>query len=303
MTGLAIGLIVMSLGIPMSDLADDLEPSDDIDFGARQLVVTWTEDGVLADVGEIVHVEGMAMASNVSDTFLLGDGKAIRRNASGLRYLEAPTSTPWRLYDGYTVVDGAPDPRLTNTRVVEIMEGGILRARFLIDSGLDLPVVTEIFGADAELYRYSALLSIEPGLPSGYSLPDMETMPAPDVMEEAEAATLPSNAGHYWQADSYAAPHGIQAFFTDGLFSFSVFELSRRVGPGEMEAAATFELGGRKYLRVFSPSAVSVFWRAPDHHYLLIGDLPPDHLETVLAELPAPGRPNLAKRLWRGLFG
>lgn len=303
MTALAVGLIVMSLGMPIGDLADDLEAGEQFDFEARQLVVSWTDDGVLADVGSVVQADGMVMSSYNSDMFMLGDGRAIRRDSGGMRYVEAPTSSPWRLFDGYEVEMGEEDPRLAGARVVEVLEAGSVRARFLIDEESDLALVTEAYGADGSLYRYAALLSVQPGVSGDYAMPDMASMPEPDVMEEAVAETLPSLAGHYWQADAYSAPNGVQAFFTDGLFSFSVFELARRTDIAEMESARRIEIAGEEYLRGYSPTSVSVFWRAPDHSYLLVGDLPPDHLEEVLRDLPSPGRAGLAKRLWRSIFG
>jgi len=35
----------------------------------------------------------------------------------------------------------------------------------------------------------------------------------------------------------------------------------------------------------------------------LVGDLPPDHLEEVLAFLPRPGMDGWMQRLWNRLFG
>jgi hypothetical protein len=36
---------------------------------------------------------------------------------------------------------------------------------------------------------------------------------------------------------------------------------------------------------------------------VLVGDLPPDHLEAALGELPMPSRGNIFSRLWNGIFG
>jgi hypothetical protein len=54
---------------------------------------------------------------------------------------------------------------------------------------------------------------------------------------------------------------------------------------------------------VVTPSQVWVFWNAPDRSYVLVGDLPPDHLVTALGGLPQPGERGLMVRLWRRLFG
>jgi hypothetical protein len=80
--------------------------------------------------------------------------------------------------------------------------------------------------------------------------------------------------------------------------------VSRKSDGGGLADADSVEIGGRGgYHRAYTPGAVSVFWRTPDRGYVLVGDLPPDHLEQVLADLPLPSRPNLVKRAWRWAFG
>ena len=41
----------------------------------------------------------------------------------------------------------------------------------------------------------------------------------------------------------------------------------------------------------------------PDNSYVLVGDLPPDHLADVLQTLPRPGDRSIFVKLWRRLFG
>ena len=60
---------------------------------------------------------------------------------------------------------------------------------------------------------------------------------------------------------------------------------------------------GYDYLRVISPTSVTLLWNAPTTAIALVGDLPPDHLDEVLGELPLPGTDNGMKRMWRKRFG
>ena len=60
---------------------------------------------------------------------------------------------------------------------------------------------------------------------------------------------------------------------------------------------------GGEYLQMVTPSEVWVAWRHDGSTFLLVGDLPPDHIVRVLSELPQPEGANLLSRLWRGLFG
>ena len=69
------------------------------------------------------------------------------------------------------------------------------------------------------------------------------------------------------------------------------------------EAATVPDVAGHEYAVVVEPSRLLVAWRADGGDYLLVGDLPPDHLEAVLRLLPAPGSEGLFDRVWRSLFG
>jgi hypothetical protein len=60
---------------------------------------------------------------------------------------------------------------------------------------------------------------------------------------------------------------------------------------------------GAEYRWLLTPSDLWVQWSGEDLTYVLVGDLPPDHLEQVLREMPRPSSGNLFARLWRGLFG
>ena len=63
------------------------------------------------------------------------------------------------------------------------------------------------------------------------------------------------------------------------------------------------DVAGHEYAVVLEPTRLSVTWRADSGDFLLVGDLPPDHLEDVLRLLPAPGSDGLLHRVWQSLFG
>jgi hypothetical protein len=299
-TTLTILALVGSL--PSPELVDDLDQAGEAEFIGRQLVVCWAPDGVVAHIADVEQSDGMTMVTGPEGSFAIGDGKVIEHSAGGIRYLEMSPSTEWRLWDGYVVRDGAEQTGPPYGRIVEILEGPDIRARFILDGATAAPLTTEIFGGDGALYRYSSL--IEMRARGEEAMLDMSDMPEPEQRSPAVAATVPAAAGHYWAADAYAAPGGVQVFFTDGLFRFSVFEVSRKSDGGGLADADSVEIGGRGgYHRVHTPGAVSVFWRTPDLAFVLVGDLPPDHLEQVLADLPVPSRPNVLKRAWRWVFG
>lgn len=295
-------LITLIGTLPAPDLVDDLDRAGDAEFVGRQLVVCWTLDGAVAHVTNIEQSGGMTMVTGPDGMFVIGEGKMIEQYAGGVEYLEMAPTTDWRLWEGYTVRDGQNVTGVSDARVVEVFEGDAIRARFVLDEATSAPLTTEVYGRNETLYRYSSLIEFRPR-PSEPML-DMSDMPEPESRASGTAETIPAMAGHYWAADSYAAPGGVQVFFTDGLFRFSVFEVSRKSDGGGLADLDAVEIGGRNgYKSSYSPGAVSVFWRTADRAYLLVGDLPPDHLEAALADLPAPGRANFLKRAWRWVFG
>jgi hypothetical protein len=48
---------------------------------------------------------------------------------------------------------------------------------------------------------------------------------------------------------------------------------------------------------------VRIRWADRDRNYVLVGDIPPDHLEEVLTVLPTPERDSMLKIWWHSLFG
>lgn len=299
---LVLLLVATMTTFPPADLIDDMDQAAEADFVGRQLVVCWSPDGVLAQVSHVEQSGGMTMVVDGDSYVAIGQGKMIDTYGGSITYLEMSPTTPWRLWDGYEVVEGDPVPGAQTERNLEIHENGQVRARFLLDEATSVPLATEIFGSDGSLYRYTALIEVGPR--DSDPMLDMADMPEPEVFETATDVTLPTAAGHYWRADSYVVGSGIQAFYTDGLFRFSVFELSRKTDGGALADKPSVEIAGKGgYHRLYNPAAVTVMWRTVDQTYVLIGDLPPDHLELVLVDLPTPRRANPLKRVWRWAFG
>ncbi|MDH3538480.1 MAG: hypothetical protein OEP52_00670 [Acidimicrobiia bacterium] len=301
---LAVTLTLVTLlgALPAPDLVDDLDKAGEAEFVGRQLVVCWAPDGTVAQVTDIEQSGGMTMVTGPDGSFVIGEGKMIEQYAGGIEYLEMTPTTHWRLWDGYTVRDGENRTGLADVRVIEILEDDAIRARFVLDEATSAPLTTEVYGRNEALYRYSSLIEFRPR--EDEPMLDMSDMPEPERRPTRTAATVPALAGHYWAADTYSAPGGVHVFFTDGLFRFSVFEVDRKSDGGGLAKLPAVDIGGAGgYHRQHTPGAVSVFWRTPDLAYILVGDLPPDQLDAVLADLPTPSRPNLLKRAWRWAFG
>jgi hypothetical protein len=93
------------------------------------------------------------------------------------------------------------------------------------------------------------------------------------------------------------------AYYTDGLFSFSLLSSHRPVEVEGMEEAPTVDLPFGSYQRIFTPGRSLFLWEAATGGMALFGDLPPDLAEEVLSGLPPPQRPGFWERWWRRLFG
>ena len=299
-----VALTILSIigTLPAPDLVDDLDEAAAADFSGRQLVVCWGAGGVVAHVTDVEQSGGMTRVTGPDGSVMIGEGKMIEQYRGAIRYLEMTSDTEWRFWNGYSVSDGPVVPGADQSRTIEIREGQLVRARFTLDPETATPLTTQVYDGNGSLYRYSTMLELQ-SMPAD-DMVDMADMPPPESRAPAIASTIPQQAGHYWAADSYDAPGGVQVFFTDGLFRFSVFELNRKSDGGGLADLEKVEIGGRNgYKRSYSPGAVSVFWRTADRAYLLVGDLPPDHLEAALADLPTPSRANFFKRAWRWMFG
>ncbi len=90
------------------------------------------------------------------------------------------------------------------------------------------------------------------------------------------------------------------AYYSDGFFSFAVFETPSVV---RLEEGGIYEFGGFDYRRAFSPGQATYAWEARSGGMAVVGDLPPDLHDEVLTALPTPQTPNIFRRLWRSLFG
>jgi len=172
----------------------------------------------------------------------------------------------------------------------------------VIDNSTSAPVATKVFDADGELFRYSSMVDFTVAVDPAMAQTDGREY---RMMMPLGEANLPAVVAGYRLTDVYAGPqNGQQAFYTDGLFTFSVFTTRGRANWSAIaEGEYPYTTAGRDYLRVITPTSVWVLWNAPATAVALVGDLPPDHLDEVLAELPFPGTDNWLRRMWRNLFG
>lgn len=307
--GLTALVVALAVSLPLGAAADDsleelMANAGSGEFHAVGVVMcSWGADSAAATY-EVERSAGMSMVHGPDRDLMLSGSLVAVGSDSGWYAFEVGAWSSWTLSDRYSLGEPVATNRLGRpATAVTILEGQRVRARLVLDDESTIPLVTEIFDGEGRLFRLATLVEFQVG--AGDDHPPMPTdFDARSVMQPADAAAyLPATAAGYRRADSYAAPlGGVQSYYTDGLFSFSVFEAKRGAIPVEFRQATRFSVDGGVYRRIVSPTTVWVHWSSPDRSYVLVGDLPPDHLVAVLAELPEPGERGFFVRLWRRWF-
>ena len=302
--------VLCLLAVPVSAAADDaleemLQQAGEADFEGRGIVLsTWGGDSAAATY-EISRHEGMAMVKGAGVDLMLGSGIMATRSGTEWYGLEIDAWSEWDLSDRYSLSPPEPVRRLgRSARQMQVIESDVTRARIVVDDESGVPLQAEIYDAEGRLFRMAVLVDFDSWQADATPMPTADVMERSEMRPAASAGRLPATAAWYLRADVYAGPgETIHAFYTDGLFSFSVFESDRAAAPDAFRTATSFTVDGEAYRRIVTPSQVWVYWNAPDETYVLVGDLPPDHLEAVLPDLPEPGNRAFLVRLWRRLFG
>lgn len=294
--------ILVATPVVADDLDEYLEKADAATYSGRRVVRT-TWDGVeRMGFVDVERLGGMAMVSLGQTYMMVGDGKihALGSPQAALSYVH-DSSTP--VNHDYQVAMGDATTHLgRSAAVMEISENGVLRMRMVVDTGTSAPLETEVFDDEANLFRYSTMVEFSPSAPA---MDDYEDEGEYQMMVPLDEALVPAAAGRYGLIDVYGGPaDGQQAFYGDGLFTFSLFAIDGRTDINEVAAnGRVWSIDGFDYVRIVAAAEVWVLWNAPDSTYALVGDLPPDHLEDVLGDLPRPGQPNWFSRVWARLFG
>ncbi len=285
------------------ELEEYLEKAAEAEYTGREIVVTYWEDETHAGIYEVEQGGGLTMVGGTVSRAMVGAGK-IDRLDDGRDPQELFGWSEWRLEDRYSMEPAVAGRRLgRSVSIVSIEESNRLRMRVAFDTETGAPMLTEVFDGDGRLYRLAVMVDFSPEPPD---LPEgmLDGSSGYETVGPAAVETLPATAAGYRRADTYAGPDDtVHAFYSDGLFSFSVFEFAGRADTGLFADAPKLRVRDREYRRISDPGSVLVFWRASDATYLLIGALPPDHLRAVLGDLPEPGDRSLLGRIWRGVFG
>jgi hypothetical protein len=303
----AAALVVVLVLSPLpagadEQLADRLDDQATADFEASGIVMcSWGRDSA-AGAYSVARQGSMSMTSSAEGDLMITDALAMMRRGGDWYAVDFTNRTAWSLSERYRLGEPEAIERLgRSARRYVVFEGVQPRLRIVVDDVTAVPLLTEVLDGEGRVFRVAALMEVTASDQSS----DMPSEVRHRTVAVVEAGPqLPASVAGYRRVDTYAVEGGgIQGYYSDGLFSFSVFQTGRGDPPAAFDGATRFTVAGRTYLRVVTPTVVWVYWGAPDFSYMLVGDLPPDHLAAALEELPYPGERALLVRMWRRLFG
>lgn len=300
LTALAMGVFPGVSGA--GELDDVLADARTSTYTASRLVVSLWGGQTQVSRQLVIHTDDMEIVRTDSSWSMTGYGKAVSMGdePSGIAFL---SRQPNVLASRYTVVErGAVRHMSRPGRMVDIMEGDVLRASLLIDKRSGALLIQDLFSSDGSLYRRTTLTDFR--MYRTYQAPmDPTEVPTEIVMPE-HAYLLPVSVAGYARAGTFGVTGGSEhGYYTDGLFEFSLFILDGNTAVPGLEEAMAFVVESGVYQIVPTAQEVRIHWSNGSNTFVLVGDLPPDHLANVLNELPSPATPNIIARWLKRFFG
>ena len=295
--------VALSAGIASAaELEDYLAEAAEASYAGQQ--ATWctfsgeTEFSIVS----IEYAGSVVMVEAGGSSQVLGGGRATANGPGNGVALSKWSSV--EVGDRYGAAGAVSEVRVgRDVTVVTVNEGDRVRARIWFDQETGAAIGSEIYDDRGELFRLSWMIDFDPNPRRIYTALGSEGS-IYDVVVAADAGGLASSVAGYELIDAYAGPSdSLHGFYSDGLFSFSLFTIEGEGATGPFVDADTMTVPSGTYRWILTASELWVQWSGGGMTYVLVGDLPPDHLESVLSGLPAPSRGNIFNRLWNGLFG
>lgn len=303
-TTLVVSLALAAPAVAADELADILDRAHDATFTATRLTVSVWGDQTQLIRERVERANGSEMILVDETWSMVGNGRSIVMNEApeGIAFM---TSIRQEATDRYAVgVTRTCRHMRRSCTIVPILEAGAVRAQVIVDDLTGAPLISYVYDGDGRLFRTVSLSDFKPHRTYEWSR-DPEAVPLEIVMH-GDSDALPSEVAGYRLGDVFPGPAGEgseQGYYSDGLFSFSLFVLPSSTVVGGFDDAETLATGSAIYSMVHTAGDVRVQWSNGERRFVLMGDLPPDHLDEVLAELPGPDRRSILARIWAKLFG
>ncbi len=294
---LVFGVILVTLiGTATAAVADDLSEvlsrQGEAVYSGEQTVVCITPDGTVSEVYEVGQSEAVVVT---------------RSGAGVYRSSRVPDAEQWPVLGGYEATTIGADRWLGRTvALVEIRHEDVIRVLLSIDDETGVVLSSDIFNADGTRYCSSRFTRFTPGEPGLADEVDPLSAEMPEQMEPTAEleTTFPVEVGQFSRQSitDGAGVEVISAHYVDGLFSFTLLNSPRPIDIPELREASVVSGEGGEYRRSFDVGSVVYSWESNAGGYVLVGDLPLDLQDSVLADLPSAESAGFFQRLWRGLF-
>lgn len=284
------------------DLSDILNRVNDSTYSANRLVVSvW--GGQTEIVRSFVeHADGSEIVRVDEVWSFVGNGRSASMGETPSGFAFVSHSSPITT-DRYSVGESVQVQHMRrNCTAVTVMEGDIERANLVIDNNTGAPLITEMLTDDGTVFRRTSLQDFKAY--RTYAWPSDRSHATYEIVMPLQSALLPEDIAGYRLVDVFPAPSdAAQGFYSDGLFTFSLFVFDRETPVTGFENPTTFVTETGSYTMAATADDVRINWTGLDNEYVIVGDLPPDHAAEVLAELPEPDVRSTFARWWATLFG
>lgn len=301
-TTFAVAFGVLAPAVSAGELDDLITSARNATFNATRVTKSVWGDQIEVTDQLVEHWSGGELVRTNSSWTVAGNGRMVTMGEvpSGLVFLTAKTTPEIERYSVGNVTDVKHMRRAAQR--VEIMEGDIKRATLIIDKRSGAVLLSETFNGHGHIFRTVALSDFKAY--RMYPEPDdMSSVPVQVIMH-SDSDVLPHELAGYKIVDVFPGPGGSeQGFYSDGLFGFSLFAISKRTaieGFGDSTALVT---DNGLYEMIPTAQDVRLRWADRERNFVLVGDIPPDHLDAILDVLPAPERDSMLKIWWHKLFG
>jgi hypothetical protein len=295
-------VVVPATAVFGAEIDELLERGQDASYSAEQIISCTTPDGVRDALVRIEQVgDELQLTSNTTEDVEVtaGAGGWTITDDGGL-VAQASVDGGQTPGDELYVVEeeGAVEYLGRVAMAYLLIRDGEPRAELTIDDDTGVVVKAVAFTIDGDIYceRRFVSLDTKPPVIDKKSVEDVDNPPT-----LVETSSLPESVAGFELLDQYEDESGVRfAYYSDGFFSFALFETPTVVNVPDF-TPVEFESGD--YLRVFTAGQVTYVWETRESGMALVGDLPPDLHESILAEMPHPEDPGLFRRWWRALFG
>jgi hypothetical protein len=295
-------VLIPALAAPAATLEELLERGRQAAYSGEQMISCETPDGYRGVIAQIRQSGGVVSVSSplAGGEVASGSGTwALTRDGGVIDEARLPGSTT-EVESDYEVEDLGPQWFLGRDATgYRLVRDGEVRADIVIDDETGAMVRVASLDDSGNQYcvrRFISFDSSDPALESP-SETDFDGM----TLVEGEVADLPLTVAGFTLLDRYTDSRGVKlAYYSDGFFSFALFEAPQRV---ELSGGVEHLDGEYRYLRDYAAGQVTYVWQVRGVGFALVGDLPPDLHPEVLAAFPRPAELGFFHRMWRNLFG